>query len=342
MDRYTARITLYGKSNRERELNRLKQTLNHQLPASLSYKSVFINDRADNLIIDSSSSSRLIKEIKSLPGKSFEVGDYVKWSNAYWLITEADSDDELYVDGRMQQCNWKLSYQRDDGSIAQYWCIDENVTQRNSGENENKTVTLGSSQHMIKVQCNEDTLLLNTPKRIFLDKNITNPTSFKISQNDTTSLNYGKGICCITLIECQENTEKDKLVSLDSGETVWIADYIEPSSLPSSDSNSHIGISCRIDFNGKPRIIIGRNPKSFTAKFTDKDGKELTNIKASWKITAMDNAAPFIHYSEKDNNTVQINADYEESLLGNVIRLDAFDESNHYTSTLYIEIGGGI
>jgi len=148
----------------------------------------------------------------------------------WWIIIEADADDELYVDGKMQQCNWELIWQRKDGSFARYWCIDENATQYNSGETSmnNGKATIGSSQHMLTVPCNEDTVIVDTPQRFFLDRNMSNPTAYKVTQNDTVSYNYGKGILKITTTEDEMNPAVDKLITLETGENVWIADYFSP------------------------------------------------------------------------------------------------------------------
>ena len=74
----------------------------------------------------------------------------------------------------------------------EYPCTDINATQYNSGEQSNKQFTVGSSQHMLTLPCDENTVGLSSPQRFFLDKNKESPTSFIITQNDSTSYNYGK------------------------------------------------------------------------------------------------------------------------------------------------------
>lgn len=258
MDRYAARITLHGNSQRERELNRFKENLLNAAPTSLSYKNLEINGLKTSLIVDSDNSNKSIKEIKSMPGETFETGDYIRWADTTWLVIDADYDNEVYTDGKMQQCNWNLTYQKPNGEIVRYWCIDENSTQYNSGETSNKNMTLGSSQHMLKVQCNDDTVLIDTPQRLFLDKNLVNPTSFKVTQNDTTTYNYGKGLCCITLTQDETKIDKDKLVELGNGEKVWIADYIEPTTLPPVLDGNQSEVLCRISGNPVLKLCVTR------------------------------------------------------------------------------------
>lgn len=342
MDRYASRITLHGNTQRKRELNRFKENLLKTAPASLSYKNVEINGLESSLIVDSNDSNKYIKEIKSMPGKSFETGDYIRWANATWLVIDADYDDEVYTDGKMQQCNWNLTYQKPNGEIVQYWCIDENSTQYNSGETSNKNMILGSSQHMLKVQCNDDTVLIDTPQRLFLDKNSVNPTSFKVTQNDTTMYNYGKGLCCITLTQDEKKTDKDKLIELDSGEKVWIADYIEPTTLPPVPDGNQSEVLCRIEHSGKPRVIIGSNYKKFSAVFYDTEGNIVSDQLASWKVTADDMTEQYVHTIINNDNSIQIKVDYNDALAGKYLKLDVVDTKNVCFSSIFVEIGGAI
>ena len=99
-------------------------------------------------------------------------------------------------------------------------CYDNNTTQYNSGESANKQFTIGSSQHSLTLPCDENTVILNNPQRFFLDKNMENPTSFVVTQNDNTSHNFGgKGLVKLTVMECAKNNETDRY-------DLGICDYI--------------------------------------------------------------------------------------------------------------------
>lgn len=331
MDRYAARITLHGSSQRERELNRFKENQLKNAPSSLSYKKVELNGLITSLVIDSDDSNKYIKEIKSMPGESFETGDYVRWANATWLVTDADYDNEVYTDGKMQQCNWNLTYQKSNGEIVRYWCIDENSTQYNSGETSNKNMTLGSSQHMLKVQCNDDTVLIDAPQRLFLDKNLVNPTSFKVTQNDTTMYNYGKGLCCITLTQDEKKTDKDKLIELDSGEKVWIADYVEPAPFPSNPEGDKNDLLCRI--TGINKIRVGRS-RTYMVEFVDTDGSRVDFNDYSWHIKS-DFNDKITSRILKDSIEIEIN-DY--TLIGNIFTINILTKDGIVLSSAEVTI----
>ena len=98
-----------------------------------------------------------------------------------------------------------------DGTILEYPCYDMNSTQYNSGEQPNKNFVIGSSQHMITLPCDENTVELSTPQRFYLDKATVNPTTFIVTQNDTTSHNYGKkGLVKVTVYEHPNNPSVDR------------------------------------------------------------------------------------------------------------------------------------
>lgn len=289
MDRYTARMTLRGTTTRERMINETKEKLTNSVADSLSFKKVNLCDQMytdtvdsskwvfpaeteRNLIIDSNNSHPYIKEIKSLPGETFEVGNYVIWQNAYWLITEADYDSELYVDGKMQQCNWLLTWQREDGQIARYWCVNGNATQYNSGEATDREakITYVSSQHKLILPYNEDTVVIDSPQRFFLDRNVKNPSTYIVTQNDTSSDNYGQGLVTIMATQNERNDSVDKYIQLPNGEYTWIADY---TSEPVASKTVTATISGRND------LPIGTK-RVYTATLSD------TTLVFTWNIVS--------------------------------------------------------
>ena len=77
MDRYTARMTQHGTTQRERIVNRLKTNLNNKLQDNPSYKSVKLNGEETHLIINTSTKP-YYKEFQSLPDQKILAGDYVE------------------------------------------------------------------------------------------------------------------------------------------------------------------------------------------------------------------------------------------------------------------------
>ena len=137
------------------------------------------------------------------------TGDILYDSNKdeYLICTEVFDIDSVHWQGKFTLCNWILKWQNKNGKILEYPCYDMNTTQYNSGEQSNRQFTIGSSQHMVTLPCDENTVVLSTPQRFYLDKNKDNPTSYIVTQNDTTSYNYGKkGLVKVTLYEYPNNS----------------------------------------------------------------------------------------------------------------------------------------
>lgn len=205
-----------------------------------------------------------------------EVGDYIydEKENTYWICTESFHVDNIHYEGQFTECNWYLKWQRKDGTILEYPCLDLNSTQYNSGEYSNKTLKIGSAQHVEKVQANSDTIALASPQRFYISRNNTIP--FTITQNDTTASNYGKGICNITVTQ-DVNRKEDR-------PDLGICDYIEaPTHLPPSDKTTDL----KIIISGEKNL---RNSykRIYTANFMDQNGNTINwrDIDFKWNIVS--------------------------------------------------------
>ena len=167
------------------------------------------------------------------------VGDllYDKRRNLYWICIESFDRDEILCAGKLVRCNYIMKWQDDDKNIFEYPVFEINSTQYNSGEFSDKTMTLGSSQHLITAIADENTIALNHGHRFFWDRNTVNPTVFKLTQNDTTAMNYDKGLVKITVTEDQYNPKTDSIEN-------WLCDYFKVSTVT-------------ITYSGNPTIRVG-------------------------------------------------------------------------------------
>lgn len=231
-----------------------------------------------------------------------ECGDYLEYDGMVWLCLNSYSFHKLYCRATFMSCDWKIYWINANGELKSQYVIDQNSTQYNSGESGNSTMTLGAAQHMLKMQCNDDTILLDSPQKFAIDKNIKKPTCYKVTQNDNTSYNYGKGLCCITVSETQLNQETDKLITLEDGTQVWVCDYIETSSPtpPTSNPDETADLYAKITFKGSQELKIGGNYKTLTGSFVDKDGNTTSDI-GVWDVITIDELKPYVDYKITDN-----------------------------------------
>ena len=167
------------------------------------------------------------------------VGDllYDKRRNLYWICIESFDRDEILCAGKLVRCNYIMKWQDDDKNIFEYPVFEINSTQYNSGEFGDKTMTLGSSQHLLTVVADENTIALNHGHRFFWDRNTVDPTVFKLTQNDTTAVNYDRGIVKLTVTEDQYNPKTDSIEN-------WLCDYFKVSTVT-------------ITYSGNPTIRVG-------------------------------------------------------------------------------------
>lgn len=215
-------------------------------------------------------------KFQSLYSTPIVVGDIIYDGNEdeYLICTESFNIDNINYKGKFNLCNWILKWQNKDGKILEYPCYDMNSTQYNSGEQSNRNFTIGSSQHMITLPSDENTVVLSSPQRFYLDKNMDNPTSFIVTQNDTTSHNYGKkGLVKLTVYESQNNPKTDR-------PDLGICDYID---YTVNKPCCRIASKAVIEYNTSV-IKSGGDSQIFIGKFYDDKNNEITDIVPHWTI----------------------------------------------------------
>lgn len=204
MDRYSARMNLHGNTQRERAKNRLVNNLNNKLSGNLSCKDILLNGESTKLIINSGTQP-YYKEFESMPGQIINIGDYVEWANSHWLIVTCDSDDEIYRDGKMEQCNYLLKWQNEAGRIIERWAVIKSASKYNDGTDGNNVLTLGSDQLSIAIPLDRESLKLKKSMGIkfFIDNNKENPTVYELTGTGNVVDTYnGYGVTSWIVKEC--------------------------------------------------------------------------------------------------------------------------------------------
>ena len=258
------------------------------------------------------------------------VGDIIYDTNKdeYLICTEAFDIDSIHYKGKFTLCNWILKWQKKDGTILEYPCYDMNSTQYNSGEQSNRNFTIGSSQHMITLPSDENTIALSSPQRFYLDKNMDNPTTFIVTQNDTTSHNYGKkGLVKLTVYESQNNLKTDR-------PDLGICDYID---VNLDEDGCHCRTSRMVIDYVTDVIKSGGDSQVFIGKFYDDKENEITDIVPHWTIVC--DFSDKLQVKEFDN-CLSIGID-DDSYIDEEFKLicsDGNNESNVLSSTLIIKI----
>ena len=265
------------------------------------------------------------------------VGDIVYdiKEDEYLICTEAFNIDNIHFKGKFTLCNWMLKWQNKDGKILEYPCYDMNSTQYNSGEQSNRNFTIESSQHMLTLPCDENTVELCTPQRFYLDKAINNPNTYIVTQNDTTSYNYGKkGLVKVTVYSHPNNPETDR-------PDLGICDYIDMSAGSKDAGTTVKEHSCRasksvIEYDTTV-IKSGGDSKIFIGKFYDEMGNIVSDIVPHWTIVC--DFSDKLIVKEIDN-TLSIGIDDDDYIDEEfkIICSDGNKESDILSSALIVKV----
>lgn len=322
MDRYTARMTQHGTTQRERIVNRLKTNLNNKLQDNPSYKTVKLNGEETNLIINTSTKP-YYKEFQSLPDQKILAGDYVEWADSMWLVLNADSDDEVYIDGNLRQCQHRIYWQKADGTIVSRYAYTENASAYNNGETGNSTITLESNQFMVYIPYDEETAELDNGKRIHISRSNAKCKPYELTRPDDVTYGFGeKGVLNIIFTQTQYNQNKDKLITLENGTQAWICDYIDFSTpTPPQPSNPNETADLWIMKIECPNLEIKSTgyPKTLTATLCNsKTGEVIPDTVYEWNVQS--DISKYISYSV-DGNILKLSLSKEYTDFGDFISI---------------------
>lgn len=323
-----SRMKLDGSSIRQSKINNAKRLMENQLETDPSYNEYFVvweyGVDTDNFVEQPiklynrkySSANGYTVQFETLIDRTIPIGTvlYDTDEQIYYLCTESFNKDKILNNGKLTRCNNFLRWQDDSGKIFEYPVFDINSTQYNSGVQSDKIMTLGSTQHMLTITADENTIALEHDKRFFSDRNTKHPTVFKLTQNDTTALNYDKGLLHLTI------TEDEYKPNIDSIEN-WLCDYFKPK----------VSQPIEITYTGDPIIRVGGSAKTFTANTTET---------VTWKLITVAEQNKYITMTVTDNKC-KIKCSNNELLIGSSIKLKCTDTSGNI-GELLIDIVGGV
>lgn len=218
---------------------------------------------------------------------SLKIGDllYDCDENVYWLCKNSHKNAGIYCSGTLLRCiEMPLKWQDDKGNVFEYPVFD--YTQFNTDETDYKVINVGDGKHRLVTIADENTIRLGHDKRFFWGRDKENPPVFKISQNDSTTMFYDKGLIKLTLSEDQYNSEED---SIDE----WICNY-----------KKIVKTDIALQFNGDKFLRIGRSRRVWVD----------TEETVEWSVNA--NSTITVEY---DNNSVKIFCPVDETLIGEKI-----------------------
>ena len=116
-----------------------------------------------------------------------------------------------------------------------YTAYVHNATQYNSGERYTDYLFTISSQRLVYLPCNEETVLFDNDYRFLIDKNRLHPSAWKVAQADTENDDWGGwGLQRLMLVEdeLQPTDDVEHMLADNAG---WIKKYGKNSGYPTPE-----------------------------------------------------------------------------------------------------------
>lgn len=314
---HDTRATLHGNTKRDRDISKLKSDIINNAVNSASYKEITIDGVANHIIVNSTQDP-YVKTFACMPDDDIPSGTLIKMANNNWLVTSADPDDEIYVDGKIEYCNYTLKFIGSTNQIVSRPCIVENATKYNSGVKQDKYMILGTSQYLIRMPFDRETKLLDrtypdgTNRRLLMDIGTSEPCAYTLSQVDRITY---PGIISLTLTE----TVRSDNDSID----LMVADYNRIT--PALSTND-----VAIKYSGLSIVEVGKGFKTFTVE----SDTEFTPI---WDvITIGEEYDPYV-ITETANNYIKIKVT-NPAMIGMPLTLQVRNSESTVFASLVLEV----
>lgn len=325
---YDKLIKADGETLRDRSISRAKRDYVSTSETSLSRKIAKINNEERQfLIVSQGNNSMHTKTITSMPDEKFYDGDYIVWNNRHWLITETDSEDEIYSRGTIRECQRTIRWQNKNGEIVERWCV---VEDKNTGKgiNSNEKIDLINTIFYVLLPLDEETMKIHRYQRFIIDVDMEEPNTYVVSDRNVISKIYcpenQRGIIGLTLTQDERSQTKDDIENV-------IADYKEP-------KENIIGTNCEIEFSGsEPSIKAGGRYKTFKAKFFDDDDNPINSVAAKWTVTFMPEQEKYFDVVI-DGDSLKIKAAYDPSIINSQIKIELSNEDDSCSCSLFAKV----
>lgn len=329
MGRYKERIASKGLTKRERDVNYTRDYYRRRLPESISYKEVLINGEPSHLVIEKGTKPYYKKFRCYLEDQTIYNGDYVYWADAYWLVINSDADHEIFSDGELYQCNYKLKWQNESGQIITRWCHIQNASAYNTGEDFASAAKLGTNELGLLLPIDEETIKLERDRRFYMDFT-KKKLRYKFTRIDAVCDTYAleatygqKGLLYIIAMEDFEFRENDN-------DELEICDYFVPEDATEDIPEGTVGISY-IDYFSDV-IRVGGAPRVYTAAFVGEHGEVIDGVTAQWEVVS-----DFAIDTVIDGNTISLSCG-DKAAIGSKVLLKVLNEGME--SSLEISVSG--
>lgn len=286
---FQKRMSIRGGSIKNEQIHNAQLLLDSKIQNDPSYKEDveildkgIMNLRINNYKIVQGTTPQMDIQASFTEEVMFGLGDVIFYEGGYWLCVEAHDADSIYMQGKIEECNYYLKWQNPKTlEIIGRWCSIRNPY--SSGIDDGKVVSVEASKYRIKMPHDEETKLFRAGTqggtRFLIDtQGGGEPMPYVIIEYDPVTRRYvakDEGFLII-------NLKSDQIQEGDNA-TLMIANYKEPGTPPTPSVGS-----CSITYSGEAVLRQSGSAKTFTAVFKDSDGNAITTITPQWQIIPAD------------------------------------------------------
>ena len=244
-----------------------------------------------------------------VPIGTLHSGDYIFFEDEYWIVDGRPGNNKSYEKATLKECQYKLRWQKDDGTIIERWVYLTSSSKYDVGENGNNTIILTSNNYLITIPNDEDSMTLYG-KRVFIDLSDIPEKVFKITRNDDVLFAHGSHGGTLNLI-----ADKVELNKETDNQELRLCDYIDSSpTTPSEPTTPDEMTDLRAVISGNKNLKVGFS-RTYTTTITDVDGNAVEwDNTYSWNVVS-----DFEVGQEIDDNTIKLLVEDDDCVDGLIL-----------------------
>jgi hypothetical protein len=261
-------------------------------------------------------------EIQELISEEHQViiGDLLRFDGEYWLCTDLDNFYGLYSKGKIEECNYFLTWQNPATlQLNSCWSVVKDPSSDNYTAGIH--VTTGFDRYKLKLPYNSETAQMSIDQRLLIGPPGIKPEAFKIDKIDKISNHYlarEGGFIHMFLEQDQLRPDKDNI-------ELMIADYIDPDSRQPEPAGR-----CNIKFSGDPIIKSGGGAKTFEAEFLDGYGQKLSGVAPRWWLDVPSGFEDAVDVVSEDGTAIKLKVRLRNDVIGKKFKLKVTAKTADY------------
>ena len=273
---------------------------NYDLSKSVELRGVIQGNIADTQL-------KSMERTVLVPIGTLHSGDYIFFEDEFWIVDGRPGNNKTYEKATLKECQYKLIWQKNDGTIIERWANFASASKYDVGETNDKTIILTSNNLTVIMPNDKDSMTIDG-KRVFIDTSDIPEKVFKITRNDDVLFSHGSHGGTLNLIadKTELNLETDR-------QDLRLCDYIDPTITPTPPQKPNETTDLRAVISGNSNLRVGIQ-RNYTVTITDIDGNVVQwNDSYSWNVVS-----DFEVGQEVDDNTIKLlvdNEDYVSSLI---------------------------